>query len=58
MRDSEQRDLSRRSSPRCSTASPSASNDLTQLILGVDRDSDLVAHLFDERNDGRHSDDR
>ena len=27
------------------------SNDLTQLILGVDRDSDLVAHLFDERND-------
>jgi pyruvate,water dikinase len=27
------------------------SNDLTQLVLGVDRDSDLVAHLFDERND-------
>jgi pyruvate,water dikinase len=27
------------------------SNDLTQLILGVDRDSDLVAHLFDERNE-------
>jgi pyruvate,water dikinase len=26
------------------------SNDLTQLILGVDRDSELVAHLFDERN--------
>lgn len=26
------------------------SNDLTQLILGVDRDSDLVAPLFDERN--------
>jgi pyruvate,water dikinase len=26
------------------------SNDLTQLVLGVDRDSDLVAHLFDERN--------
>ncbi len=26
------------------------SNDLTQLILGVDRDSALVAHLFDERN--------
>jgi pyruvate, water dikinase len=24
---------------------------LTQLILGVDRDSELVAHLFDERND-------
>jgi pyruvate,water dikinase len=27
------------------------SNDLTQLMLGVDRDSELVAHLFDERND-------
>jgi pyruvate,water dikinase len=27
------------------------SNDLTQLILGVDRDSALVAHLFDERNE-------
>lgn len=26
------------------------SNDLTQLVLGVDRDSGLVAHLFDERN--------
>jgi pyruvate, water dikinase len=26
------------------------SNDLTQLVLGVDRDSELVAHLFDERN--------
>ncbi|MED7955060.1 hypothetical protein PUR56_40810 [Streptomyces sp. BE303] len=26
------------------------SNDLTQLTLGVDRDSDLPAHLFDERN--------
>jgi len=26
------------------------SNDMTQLILGVDRDSELVAHLFDERN--------
>ena len=26
------------------------SNDLTQLILGVDRDSAIVAHLFDERN--------
>jgi pyruvate,water dikinase len=24
------------------------SNDLTQLVLGVDRDSELVAHLFDE----------
>jgi pyruvate, water dikinase len=27
------------------------SNDLTQLVLGVDRDSDRLAHLFDERND-------
>ena len=26
------------------------SNDLTQLVLGVDRDSSLVAPLFDERN--------
>lgn len=26
------------------------SNDLTQLILGLDRDSDLVAHIYDERN--------
>lgn len=28
------------------------SNDLTQLILGVNRDSDLVAHEFDERDPG------
>jgi pyruvate,water dikinase len=27
------------------------SNDLTQLTLGVDRDSELIEHLFDERND-------
>lgn len=27
------------------------SNDLTQLTLGLDRDSSLVAHLYDERND-------
>jgi len=27
------------------------SNDLTQLTLGLDRDSALVAHIFDERND-------
>jgi pyruvate,water dikinase len=27
------------------------SNDLTQLILGVDRDSDLLAPLFDERDE-------
>ncbi|HEU5169899.1 MAG TPA: phosphoenolpyruvate synthase [Gemmatimonadales bacterium] len=28
------------------------SNDLTQLALGVDRDSELLAHLFDERDPG------
>ncbi|MDD4996506.1 MAG: phosphoenolpyruvate synthase, partial [Patescibacteria group bacterium] len=27
------------------------SNDLTQLTLGLDRDSSLVAHVFDERNE-------
>ena len=27
------------------------SNDLTQLVLGLDRDSSLVAHIYDERND-------
>lgn len=27
------------------------SNDLTQLVLGLDRDSSLVAHLYDERNE-------
>ena len=27
------------------------SNDLTQLTLGLDRDSDLVAHIYDERNE-------
>lgn len=26
------------------------SNDLTQVILGVDRDSEIVAPIFDERN--------
>jgi pyruvate,water dikinase len=26
------------------------SNDLTQLTLGLDRDSAIVSHLFDERN--------
>jgi pyruvate,water dikinase len=26
------------------------SNDLTQLLLGLDRDSEIVAHLYDERN--------
>ncbi|NMF82917.1 phosphoenolpyruvate synthase [Nodosilinea sp. P-1105] len=28
------------------------SNDLTQLTLGLDRDSALVAHIFDERDEG------
>jgi pyruvate, water dikinase len=28
------------------------SNDLTQLALGADRDSELLAHLFDERDQG------
>jgi pyruvate,water dikinase len=28
------------------------SNDLTQLALGVDRDSELLAHVFDERDAG------
>jgi len=27
------------------------SNDLTQLTLGLDRDSEVVAHIFDERNE-------
>jgi len=27
------------------------SNDLTQLTLGLDRDSQIVAHIYDERND-------
>jgi pyruvate,water dikinase len=27
------------------------SNDLTQLVLGVDRDSDILKEIFDERND-------
>jgi pyruvate,water dikinase len=28
------------------------SNDLTQLMLGIDRDSELLAHLFDEQDPG------
>lgn len=27
------------------------SNDLTQLVMGVDRDSEVVSHIFDERHD-------
>jgi len=30
---------------------PIGSNDLTQLVLGVDRDSEIAGHLFDERNE-------
>jgi hypothetical protein len=37
------------SSPRSSTASPS-DRTTTQLVLGVGRDSELVAQLFDERH--------
>ncbi len=33
------------------------SNDLTQLTLGVDRDSEIVAHVFDERNEAVKRDD-
>ena len=40
------------SSRSCSTASRSYSNDLTQLTLGVDRDSEIVAFDYDERDDG------
>ena len=29
------------------------SNDLTQLVLGVDRDSAILGHVFDEREPGR-----
>ncbi|MBK7842502.1 MAG: phosphoenolpyruvate synthase [Bdellovibrionales bacterium] len=28
------------------------SNDLTQMVLGVDRDSSVISHLFDERDPG------
>ena len=34
------------------------SNDLTQLMLGVDRDSEIVAHVFDERNEAVQRADR
>ena len=27
------------------------SNDLTQMVLGVDRDSELVSHVYNERNE-------
>ena len=31
------------------------SNDLTQLTLGIDRDSEIVAHIFDERDPAVHT---
>ncbi len=37
---------------RCFDGFSIGSNDLTQLVLGVDRDSDLVAPEFDERDPG------
>ena len=39
-----------RSSPTLFDGFSIGSNDLTQLTLGLDRDSEIVAHLFDERN--------
>ena len=33
------------------------SNDLTQLMLGIDRDSELLAHVFDEHDPGVKADD-
>lgn len=41
-----------RTPPRSSAAAAIGSNDLTQLTLGVDRDSALLAHLFDEQDPG------
>src|SRR6516162_4084011 len=51
VRDSEQRDPDRR---LCTAVrwSFDRSNDLTQLTLGVDRDSEIVAFDFDERDPG------
>jgi pyruvate,water dikinase len=34
----------------CLMATRLVQNDLTQLTLGLDRDSEMVAHLFDERD--------
>ncbi len=36
--------------PKSLTVFSIGSNDLTQLVLGLDRDSHIVAELFDERN--------
>jgi pyruvate,water dikinase len=38
------------SSPRRFDGFSIGSNDLTQLVLGVDRDSALLAHIYDERD--------
>lgn len=35
---------------RVGVRGPVRCNDLTALVLGLDRDSELVAHLFDERD--------
>ena len=62
MRDPRERRPRRASSPRVFDGFSIGSNDLTQLALGVDRDSETVAPLFDERNaavlDGRRRDRR
>ena len=42
----------RTASPSSSTGFSIGSNDLTQLTLGVDRDSEIVAFDYDERDDG------
>ncbi len=39
------------SSSNTSTVFSIGSNDMTQLALGLDRDSGVVSELFDERND-------
>ena len=41
----------RRNSPSAFDGFSIGSNDLTQLVLGVDRDSAELAELFDERNE-------
>ena len=51
MRDPLQRDPGRASSPTRFDGFSIGSNDLTQLTLGVDRDSAELAALFDERDE-------
>ena len=52
MRDPEQRGARSTSSHERFDGFSIGSNDLTQLTLGVDRDSELVAFDFDERDPG------